>query len=120
LSLGWLSEPSSEGAGGAAGSASTNLGGMLGFTTDDRSGSMGRFLGELLEFDGLASEVRGFAPEFYLQFRDFGTRFLECPLPFTGIAKRRFELRSELPSLLPKGLDFSGQCSRPFLATAVS
>jgi hypothetical protein len=81
---------------------------MLGVTTDDRSGSMGRFPGELLEFSGLAPEVRGFTPESHLQFRDFGTRLLECLLPFTGIAKPRFELRSEVPSLLPKGLDFSG------------
>ena len=82
---------------------------MLGVTTDDRCSSMGRFLGELLEFSGLAPEIRGFTPEFHLQFPDFGTRLSECPLPFTGIAKRRFELRSELPSLLPKDPDFSGQ-----------
>src|SRR6266849_444644 len=61
---------------------------MLGVTTDDRSGSMGRFPGELLEFSGLAPEVRGFTPESHLQFRDFGPRLLAC--------------------LLPKGLDFSG------------
>ena len=82
---------------------------MLSVTTDDRGGSMGRFLGELLEFSGLAPEVLGFAPEFHLQFPDFGARLLECLLPFTGIAKRRLELRCELSSLLLKGLDFSGQ-----------
>jgi hypothetical protein len=93
---------------------------VRGVSTDDRSGSMGRFLGELPEFSGLAPEVRGFAPEFQLEFHDFGTCLFECLVPFAGITERRSELRCELACLLPKGLISLVICSRAFLVSAAS
>ena len=62
---------------------------MLCVTTDDRSGSMGRFLGELLEFSGLAPEVLGFAPEFKLLFPDFVARTLQFLLQLYGVDQPR-------------------------------
>jgi hypothetical protein len=84
---------------------------MLGITADDRSGTVSRFFGELLEFSRLAPEVRDFAPELGFQLHNFGTRLLEGLFSLTGIAERGLELCCELSSLRAKGRQLFAQLS---------
>jgi len=108
LSLGWFFEPSSEGAGGVAGSAST---GSVACSASPRMIAAARWADSSANF--LSSPDLRLRCSVLRPSSTFNSptlaRLLECLLPFTGIAKRRLELRCELSSLLPKGLDFSGQ-----------
>jgi hypothetical protein len=96
------------------------LSGLLGITMDNRGGSMGGFFGELLEFSGLAPQLRCFAPEFHFQCRQFTTRlFSACSrllvapsMDLTCNASFRPCSRSAAFSLV--------SCTRPFLGSVTS